>query len=79
MARDLLYILIARVRVKCLFNYTYNIYRYHRGQLQPTTIQALLLVYFVQVHKSRLNELYKLLGSTVDINNMTKEEIEAEI
>jgi hypothetical protein len=79
MARDLLCIPMAGVGVERLFNYTRDMCGYHRGQLQPSTIRALLLVYFAQVHTSRLDELYELLGSTIDINNMTEEEIEAEI
>lgn len=79
MARDLLCIPMAGVGVERLFNYARDMCGYRRGQLQPTTIRALLLVYFAQVHESRLDELYELLGSTVDIDNMTEEEMEAEI
>jgi hypothetical protein len=79
MARDLLCIPLAGVGVERTFNFARDICHYRRGQLQPGTIRALLLVYHSQIRESRTDQFQKALSSTIDISNMTEEEIEAEI
>jgi hypothetical protein len=79
MARDLLCIPLAGVGVERTFNFARDMCSYRRGQLHPETIRSLLLVYHAQIRESRLDEAQRSLSSTIDINNMMEEEIEAEI
>ena len=45
MARDFLYIPVARTRVKHIFNSARDIYYYHRSRFRPDTIRALMILY----------------------------------
>lgn len=78
MARDLLCIPLAGVGVERVFNFARDMCDYRRGQLQPDTIRQLLLVYFSQITESRINELQRNLHTTINIDNMTEEEMEQE-
>ncbi|KAH8587248.1 hypothetical protein B0O99DRAFT_601847 [Bisporella sp. PMI_857] len=71
MARDLLCIPMAGVGVERAFSFARDICGYRRGQLQPTTIRSLLLVYHSLVEHSRTRELQNILFSTIDIQDMT--------
>jgi hypothetical protein len=79
MARDLLCIPIAGVGVERVFSLARDMCGYRRGQLQPQTIRALLLLYFSLVVESRVDELQKELYLTMNIDDMTEQEMEAEI
>ena len=70
---------MAGVGVERIFNFARDMCGYRRGQLLPDTIRALLLVYFHQISESRINELQRILYSTMNINDMTQEEMETEI
>ena len=52
---------------------------YQRGQLSPQTIRSLLLVYHSQIIESHLDEYYRALSLTMNVNDMTEMEMETEI
>jgi len=79
MAQDLLCIPMAGTGVERVFNFARDICGYRRGQLQPKTIRALLLIYFSQIMESRIDALQQTLYHTVNIDDMTQDEMEAEI
>lgn len=79
MAQDLLCIPMAGAGVERVFNFARDMCGYRRGQLQPKTIRALLLIYFSQIMESRIDALQQKLYLTVNIDDMTEEEMEAEI
>jgi hypothetical protein len=70
---------MAGVGVERAFSFARDICGYRRGQLQPTTIRSLLLVYHSLVEHSRTRELQNILFSTIDIQDMTLEDMETEI
>ncbi len=70
MARDLLYIPIVGVSIKRVFSLARDMCGYRRGQLQPQTIRALLLLYFSLVVESRVDKLQKELYLTINIDNI---------
>jgi hAT family C-terminal dimerisation region len=79
MARDLLCIPLAGVGVERTFNFARDICHYRRGQLLPNTIRSLLLTYHSQVTETRIDTCYQELHASIDVNDMTSEEINLEI
>jgi hypothetical protein len=66
MARDFLCIPLAGLGVERVFNFARDICHYRRARLLPTTIRALVLLYFSQVHDHRLNDARAILGKVYD-------------
>jgi DNA-binding XRE family transcriptional regulator len=79
MARDILSIPLAGVGVERVFNFARDMCHFRRGQLHPDTIRSLLLVYHSQIKESRIDQHQEDLASTIDIADMSQEEIENEI
>jgi hypothetical protein len=79
MARDLLCIPLSGVGVERVFNFARDICHYRRGQLQSDTIRALILVYHSQNREAYIDRLQDSLLKTIDIKDMTEEEIDDEV
>lgn len=79
MARDLLAIPMSGAGIERVFSLARDFCNYRRGQLSATTLRSLLLVYYSQIIESRTDQSRKELSSTVNITDMTEEEITIEI
>jgi hypothetical protein len=79
MARDLLCIPLSGVGIERVFNFACDICYYRRGQLNPATIRALILVYHSQNREVYIDRLQDSVLKTIDVRDMTEEEVDDEI
>jgi len=79
MAKDLLAIPMTSLGPERCFNFAGDMCHYRRGQLHNDTVTAIMLSYYALLVEKRIDQLKAALDATINIQDMTEEEMEKEM